>query len=139
MEHVFETPGAVRLRVAIGAGDIQVETADRTQTEVHLIALNRAAEEVIGQMVVRCEERGGRYDVVVEEPKRGFMSSLFNNAEIGVRVHCPREVDVELPDQDPATPGCAATSPPPWRRPDPATWRSTRCAAISPSTRPAGT
>jgi DUF4097 and DUF4098 domain-containing protein YvlB len=96
MQHVFETPGAVRLRISIGAGDIQVETADRAVTEIDLVALNRAAEEAIAEMTVRCEERGGRYEVLVEEPKRGIVASLFNSAEIGVRVRCPHEVDVDL-------------------------------------------
>jgi DUF4097 and DUF4098 domain-containing protein YvlB len=96
VEHVFDTPGPVRLRITIGAGDIQVDTEDRSQTEVHVVALNRAAEEAVAQMTVRCEERGGRYEVIVEEPKRGFVSSLFNSAEIGIRVRCPREADVQL-------------------------------------------
>jgi DUF4097 and DUF4098 domain-containing protein YvlB len=96
MEHVFDTPGPVRLRITIGAGDIEVDTEDRTETEVHVVALNRAAEEAVAQMTVRCEERGGRYEVVVEEPKRGFVSSLFNTAEIGVRVRCPHQADVQL-------------------------------------------
>ena len=96
MQHVFETPGSVRLRITIGAGNIQIETADGTVTEVELEALTRAAEEAVGEMTVRCEERGGRYEVLVEEPKRGILSSLFNNAEIGVSVRSPRDVDVEL-------------------------------------------
>src|SRR5262245_41758966 len=96
MQHVFETPGAVRLRISIGGGDVRIETADRAATEVELHALNRAAEEVIPEMTVRCDEHIGVWTVVVEEPKRGILSSLFNNAEIGVHVRCPRDVDVEV-------------------------------------------
>ena len=96
MQHVFETPGTVRLKISIGAGDVHIETADRVATEVELHALNRAAEEVIGEMTVRCDEHIGVWTVVVEEPKRGILSSLFNSAEIGVRVRCPRDVDVEV-------------------------------------------
>jgi DUF4097 and DUF4098 domain-containing protein YvlB len=96
VQHVFETPGEVRLRIAIGAGDIQIDTADRVATEVELHALNRAAEEAITEMTVRCDEHIGVWTVVVEEPKRGFLSSLFDKAEIGVRVRCPRDVHVDL-------------------------------------------
>jgi DUF4097 and DUF4098 domain-containing protein YvlB len=96
VQHVFETPGTVRLRIAIGAGDIQIDTADRVATEVELLALNRAAEEAIAEMTVRCDEHIGVWTVVVEEPKRGFLSSLFDKAEIGVRVRCPRDAHVEL-------------------------------------------
>jgi DUF4097 and DUF4098 domain-containing protein YvlB len=96
MQHVFETPGTVRLRISIAAGDIKIETADRVATEVELLALNRAAEEAIAEMTVRCDEQVGVYTVVVEEPKRGFLSSLFDKAEIGVRVRCPRDVHVDL-------------------------------------------
>ena len=96
MEHTFETPGLVRLRVTIGAGRVQVETAETEHTEVELVAMNRAAEEAIGLMTVRADQRGDRWEVVVEEQKRGgFLSGLFNNAEIGVRVRCPRLTEVE--------------------------------------------
>jgi hypothetical protein len=96
MEHTFETPGAVSLRIAIGAGDIQIETGERASTDIQVLALNRAAEEAVAEMTVRCDERGGRWEIVVEEPKRGFVSSLFNNAEIGVRVRCPLDTDVDV-------------------------------------------
>jgi DUF4097 and DUF4098 domain-containing protein YvlB len=96
MQHVFETPGTVRLKISIAAGDVHIETADRSTTEVELHALNRAAEEAIGELTVRCDEQVGVWTVVVEEPKRGFLSSLFDKAEIGVRVRCPRDVDVDL-------------------------------------------
>ena len=99
MQHVFETPGPVELRISIGAGNVQIETAERDRTEIELIALNRAAEEVIEQMSVTCDKRGDRYVVVVEEPKRGswgFVQAIFNNAEIGVRVRCPEATDLEL-------------------------------------------
>jgi DUF4097 and DUF4098 domain-containing protein YvlB len=96
MEYVFETPGPVHLRVTIGAGDIQVETSARDTTEVAILALNRAAEEAVAQMTVRSDERGGRSEIVIEEPKRGFVSALFNSAQIGVRVRCPYETEVEF-------------------------------------------
>jgi DUF4097 and DUF4098 domain-containing protein YvlB len=96
LQHVFETPGTVRLKISIGLGDIQIQTADRVSTEVELHALNGAAEEAIHQLTVRCHENVGVWEVVVEEEKRGFVASLFNNAEIGVRVGCPRDTHVEL-------------------------------------------
>lgn len=96
MEHTFETPGPVRLRITIGAGQVHVEMAETERTEIDLVAMNRAAEEAIGLMIVRAEERGGRWDVAVEEQKRGgFLSGLLNTAEIGVRVRCPRLAEVE--------------------------------------------
>ena len=96
MQHVFETPGTVRLKISIGAGDVHIETADRVATEVATSTPQPRGREVIGEMTVRCDEHIGAWTVVVEEPKRGILSSLFNNAEIGVRVRCPRDVDVEV-------------------------------------------
>lgn len=95
MEHTFETPGPVRLRIAIGGGGVQVETGERDTTQIELVGLNRAGQDAIAELTVRCDERGGRFEIEVAEPKRGFVSSLFNNAEIGVRVWCPLDTELE--------------------------------------------
>jgi DUF4097 and DUF4098 domain-containing protein YvlB len=97
MEHTFETPGPVRLRVNVGAGRVEVETGVDGRTEIELTARNRSARELLDEMTVRCEQRGGTYDILVVEPKRwGFVSNLLNNAEIDVRVRCPQETAVEF-------------------------------------------
>jgi hypothetical protein len=98
MESTFDTPGGVDLYVQIGAGNIKLETSDRDTTEVHLVGLNRAGEDAIAEMSVRSDERGGRHEIFVEEPKKsgfGFVASLFNNAEIGVHVRCPRRTSLD--------------------------------------------
>lgn len=97
VQHVFETPGPVTLRVTIGGGRIEVEPGLEGRTEVELTALNRAAREAIEEMIVRLDEHRGGYEVVVEEPKRwGFVSSLLSSAEVGVKVRCPADTSVEL-------------------------------------------
>ena len=96
VRHEFETPGPVRLRVSIGAGRIEVETGLDGRTEVELTARNRAARDLLEELTVRCERRGGGHEVVIEEPKRwGFVSNLLNNAEFVVQVRCPQETAVE--------------------------------------------
>jgi DUF4097 and DUF4098 domain-containing protein YvlB len=97
VEHTFDTPGPVRLAVKIGAGEIGVETGLDGRTEVEVTARNRGARELLDELVVRCEERRGTYEVTIEEPKRwGFVSNLLSNAEFGVTVRCPEDTGVEL-------------------------------------------
>jgi hypothetical protein len=93
----FETPGEVRVRVAVPSGEVTLETGTPGTVEVEVTALRgdeaslRAAEETR----VELHERRGRYEVVVEAPKRrgGFLS---REAQLGVRVLCPDGADFEL-------------------------------------------
>lgn len=94
MEYAFDTPGSVRLRITIGAGQIDVETADTDRTEIDLTGRGRSGEEAVAQVKVTGEERGGVFEVVVEEPKRGLMG-LFRDGEIFVRVRCPHGAAIE--------------------------------------------
>jgi hypothetical protein len=97
MERTFETPSAVRLSVKLGSGQIEVEPGLEGRTEVEVIPRNRGAREAVDEMIVRGEQRGGRFEITIEEPKRGgFVQSLFNNAEFGVKVRCPNDTAVEL-------------------------------------------
>jgi hypothetical protein len=93
VRHAFETPGPVGLRISFAAGRLDVETGPEGRTEIEVTPLNRAAQDVVEELAVRVDQAGGRYDVVVEEPKKwGFLS----NAEIGVRVRCPQDTALEL-------------------------------------------
>jgi hypothetical protein len=87
--HVFETPGPVTLRIAISEGEVNVEASATQQISVELEPLrnNSASREAIEQTRVELIERGGRYEVVVEAPKKWL--SLGRGASIGVRVTCP--------------------------------------------------
>jgi len=96
MEHAFDTPGPVRLRVSIGSGNVEVETGLVDRTEIVLTPLNRGAHDVIGEVAVRCLEVHDGYEVEIEEPKKwGFVSGILHNAEIGVLVRCPVGTSVE--------------------------------------------
>jgi len=97
MERTFETPGPVRLSVKIGSGEIEVEPGLEGRTEVEVVPRNRGAREAIEEMIIRGEQRGGRFEIEIEEPKHGsFVHNLFNNADFGVKVRCPTDTAVEL-------------------------------------------
>src|SRR5688572_29932315 len=94
MRREFDTPGSVRLRLTIGAGGIEIDTADTDRTEVEITAHGRNADDVLAELTVTGEERGGVFEIVVEEPKRGLIG-LFRGAELQVRVRCPNGSEVE--------------------------------------------
>ena len=89
--HVFDTPGRVLVRVAIGAGDVRLESWEAPQTEVDVVALRSddATRAAVEEIVVTARERpDGVHEVAVEYPKRrgGILS---RGPRIGVRVRCP--------------------------------------------------
>jgi hypothetical protein len=94
MEYAFDTPGAVRLRVTIGAGLIDVETAETDRTEIELVARGRGGKDLLDEMVVKADDRGGTHEIVVEQPKRWHIG-LFRDSEVGVRIRCPHGAAVE--------------------------------------------
>ncbi len=97
--HAFDTPGAVRLRVALGSGDIRVEPWDEPRTEVDLLALrdDEATRLAIEEATVEARERGDRTEIVVEVPRRGagWGWALRRGPSVGVRVRCPHGADLD--------------------------------------------
>ena len=87
MRYDFPTPEPPKLRFGIGAGRIEVETADVAQTTVEVEAIRGDEDDL------KVEQHGR--DIVVEERKRfGFKS----DQEFGVRIRAPygSEVDANV-------------------------------------------
>lgn len=94
MEYAFDTPGPVRVRVTIGGGQVEIETADTQRTEVVITGRGRGGEEAAAEVKVVGEERGGVFEIVVEQSKRWHVG-LFRDSELAVRVRCPHGTVVE--------------------------------------------
>src|SRR5262249_55363877 len=94
----FETPGKVRVRVALGSGDVRIDTGSEPPTEVELVALrdDDTTRAAIAEAVVEARERGDRTEVVVELPRKGGWSFLGRGPSVGVRVRCPEGAEVEV-------------------------------------------
>jgi DUF4097 and DUF4098 domain-containing protein YvlB len=95
--HTFETPGAVRLNLAIPAGRIEIETADVQETQVELEALSDSARELLGETRIDSRERPGGHEVIVEVPQRtSFFLGFGRGAEFRLRVACPDGADLDI-------------------------------------------
>jgi hypothetical protein len=104
----FETPGPVTLKLALAAGQAELETDDVAYTEVELVALadDAATRTAIEEAQVGVRDRpDGGHEVYVElgRPKgRGFTFEGFGfsfgpgrGAKVGVRIRCPHGAAVE--------------------------------------------
>jgi DUF4097 and DUF4098 domain-containing protein YvlB len=95
--HTFETPGAVRLNIAIPSGRVEIETADVKETQVELEALSDAARELLGETRIDSRERPGGHEVIVEVPQRtSFFLGFGRGAEFRLRVACPEGADLDV-------------------------------------------
>jgi len=94
----FETPGAVRVRIALGSGDVRIDAIPETTTEVELVALedDDATRAAVAQAVVEARERSGRTEIVVELPRKSGWSFLGRGPSVGVRVRCPEGAEVDV-------------------------------------------
>lgn len=94
----FETPGRVRVRIALGSGDVRIDAVPEPSTDVELVALrdDDATRAAIAEAVVEARERGDRTEIVVELPRKGGWSFLGRSPSVGVRVRCPEGADVEV-------------------------------------------
>jgi hypothetical protein len=93
----FETPGAVRLRVVLGAGEVTIETGDAPEVVVDVLPLrdDRDSREAAAETRVEHREVGGGHELAVEVPKRwGFAKG--RDASIAVRISCPHGADLVL-------------------------------------------
>jgi DUF4097 and DUF4098 domain-containing protein YvlB len=84
MRYEFATPEAPKLRFGIGAGRIEVETADVAETVVEAEAIRGSEDDL------KVEQHGR--DIVVEGRKRfGFKS----DQEFDIRIRAPRGAEVD--------------------------------------------
>jgi Putative adhesin len=95
----YETPGPLRLTLAIPAGEIEVETAPGDRTHVELEALTDAADDLLAETRMELRDRAGGQEVVVEVPttRSAFFISFGRGPDFRLRVTCPpgAELDVQ--------------------------------------------
>jgi len=86
----FHTPEPVRLRIELGAGDIEVEAADtdRTTVELSVRGDHQGSAEAVAE--TRVEQRGS--DIVVEAPRR--TSSFRRSPRLQLRVRVPSDSEL---------------------------------------------
>jgi hypothetical protein len=88
----FVTPGPVRLRINIPAGDVEVETAQTTETTVELDVRGHHADDVEREVRIDARARGDGHEVTVDADD---LPGLFRNVKYGVRVTAPHGADLE--------------------------------------------
>jgi DUF4097 and DUF4098 domain-containing protein YvlB len=87
----FQTPGPTALAVRIPAGQISIEAREGDRTEVRLQVV-KGDPEAERDATIELHDRGGRFDVVVESPKRRFN---FSREQYAVEIVVPEGTDVE--------------------------------------------
>ncbi len=88
----FATPGPVRLRINIPAGDVEVETADTDETTIELEASGRNAEEAEQDVTIELRARGDGDEVIVDADRVG---GFLRNASFSVRIVAPQGAGLE--------------------------------------------
>lgn len=83
----FSTPGPVTLDLRIPAGKIELEASTTSETRIELEAANEDAESAVR---IELRDRGDRYEVVVEAPKR-----FFGTDEYRLGISAPEGASVE--------------------------------------------
>src|SRR5262245_22949633 len=92
----FQTPGAVRLDIRNGAGEVRIDAGSlEGETSVVLEPLrdNEASLEAVRTARVEVHERADGQDVVIDIRGR---RQWFRGAEVLVAVTCPLEPSVEV-------------------------------------------
>jgi hypothetical protein len=95
----FDTPGHVVLSLRVPTGEISIETHDGTETYVELRAGGgeEAAREALERSRIDLRERGeGRWEVVVEVPKRRGFGLFFGEPTNELRVRAPHGCAVSV-------------------------------------------
>jgi DUF4097 and DUF4098 domain-containing protein YvlB len=98
LSETYQTPGDLKLTLAIPSGDIEIETAPGDSTRVELDALTDSARELLNGTRVELRDRGaGGHEVVVEVPssRSGFFISFGRGPDFRLRVTCPPGADVD--------------------------------------------
>lgn len=89
----YATPGPVRLRINIPAGDVELETAETGETTVELEVRGHNSAAVEEETRIEARPRGDGHEIVVDADKAG--SGLFRSASFHLRVKAPNGADVE--------------------------------------------
>jgi hypothetical protein len=94
----FQTPGKVKLRISLGAGDVQIASHAEPRVDIELIPLrnDEATRAAIDEAVVEARERGDRTEITVEIPRKGGWGFLGRGPSVGVRVHCPEATSADV-------------------------------------------
>ncbi|MBA3717867.1 MAG: DUF4097 family beta strand repeat protein [Actinobacteria bacterium] len=95
----FKTPGAVRLDIRNGAGEVRLDAgAGEAETTVVLEPLrdNEASIEAVQTARLELHERADGHDVVVDVRGRGRNFGFSRGAEVLVAITCPTETSVEV-------------------------------------------
>jgi hypothetical protein len=94
----FQTPGDVRVRVALGSGDVRIDAGSEARTDVELVPLrdDDVTRQAIADAVVEARERGDRTEIVVEIPRKGGWGFLGRGPSVGVRVRCPEGAGADV-------------------------------------------
>lgn len=93
MEKTFETPGPIRLRVELLAGDVRLRATDIRTTTVRLVPHGRGGEELVDQFIV--EHRGD--EILVQAPKlRESLLGWGTRASVDVEVDLPQLSELDL-------------------------------------------
>ena len=92
----FKTPGAVRLDIRNGAGEVRIDAGgsqDETVVTLEPLRDNESSIESVQTARVELHERADGQDVVVDVRGR---SKWFRGAEVLVAITCPTEPTVEV-------------------------------------------
>jgi hypothetical protein len=104
LSETYQTPGRVRLNLAIPAGVIEIDANPGDATHVELEAMTESARELLTHSRIDLRERGGSHEVVVEVPtaRSGFFISFGRGPDFRLRVSCPTgaELDVNTKSAD---------------------------------------
>jgi DUF4097 and DUF4098 domain-containing protein YvlB len=95
---VFQTPGPLALELRLPAGDIHVQAGERDETIVELDTSSSRDEvrQAIEEARVELRRRGDGHAVVVDIRARRRFGLSFDRGEIGLRVSCPHDAEVEV-------------------------------------------
>jgi Toastrack DUF4097 len=104
LSETYQTPERLLLRLAIPAGEIDIETAPGDTTHIELEALTESARELLQHTRMELRDRGNGHEVVVEVPssRSSFFISFGRGPDFRLRISCPpgAELDVSTKSAD---------------------------------------
>jgi len=95
----FETPGPLELDLSVPSGDVELEAAETTTTEVALEPLDDsdATRALIERSKIELRPRGDGHELVVQVPsERGFGIRFGRSPQVRLRVRCPEGAKVSV-------------------------------------------
>jgi hypothetical protein len=98
LSETYQTPGELKLILAIPSGDIEIDTAPGDTTRVELDALTDSARELLKDTRIELRDRGAEgHEVVVEVPssRSGFFISFGRGPDFRLRISCPPGADID--------------------------------------------